>query len=236
MRGRQGWRLSDLAGYAGLDKGTTHRMLAALARERLVQQRAADHHYLAGPLIYELGYAVPQHGAFVQACRPQLQQIARRTRTVAFMYLRSGNDFVCVLREGRAEVKALTIELGTRRPLLVSAGGVAMLVAMERAERQAIVAENLQRLQHFDAARRRGLKAMLRRSEQHGCGFNLEDVVPRINACAVAVRDAAGRPIGSLCVTGPAQSHPPQRLRDIVALLREEVAAIEARAADMLAG
>jgi DNA-binding IclR family transcriptional regulator len=38
-RGTFGWRLSDLAAHCNLDKGTAHRILNCLQRERLVQQR-----------------------------------------------------------------------------------------------------------------------------------------------------------------------------------------------------
>ena len=53
-RSRFGWRPTDLAARCGLDRGTTHRILACLVRERLVQQRAVDGHYLPGPLLFEL--------------------------------------------------------------------------------------------------------------------------------------------------------------------------------------
>jgi len=46
-------------------------MLAALAKERLVQQRPGDKRYLPGPLLYELGLSLPGHHAFHAAAQAQ---------------------------------------------------------------------------------------------------------------------------------------------------------------------
>src|SRR3954466_3395768 len=66
-RSRFGWRPTDLAARCGLDRGTTHRILACLVRERLVQQREVDGHYVPGPLLFELGLALSAHDALRQA-------------------------------------------------------------------------------------------------------------------------------------------------------------------------
>ena len=58
-RGEFGWRLSDLAARCEVDKGTVHRVLSCLVRERFVQQRSTDKHYFPGPMLYELGLSLP---------------------------------------------------------------------------------------------------------------------------------------------------------------------------------
>src|SRR5262245_42629554 len=99
-RSRFGWRPSDLAARCGLDRGTTHRILACLVRERLVQQRTRDRHYMPGPLLFELALALPGHAAFKAGCQPLLARIAARTRGYALLCVRSGEDVLCVASAG----------------------------------------------------------------------------------------------------------------------------------------
>src|SRR5262245_13123283 len=117
-RGTIGWRLSDLAKSCELDRGTTHRMLACLVRERLARQRASDRRYVPGPLLFELGLALPALSAFQSACAGPLARAAKRLGGVSLLCLRSGAEFVCAGRAGDLQLKALTIDVGTRRPLI----------------------------------------------------------------------------------------------------------------------
>src|SRR5436305_1258442 len=85
-----GWRLSDLSAACCMDKATVHRMLSCMVEERLVEQRASDRHYLPGPLMYELGLALPDHVQFQRVAEQHVQAFARRLAGVALLQLRSG--------------------------------------------------------------------------------------------------------------------------------------------------
>jgi DNA-binding IclR family transcriptional regulator len=204
-RGHFGWPLGDLAERCGLDKGTTHRMLAHLKRERMVTQRAEDRRYLPGPLVFELGLGLREHGAFLAAAEAPLDRLARRLDTVVLLCLRSGDDFVCAARAGALSEHSLSIQVGTRRPLLASSAGVAILLTLPKDEVRDI-------LQHNRRTLRRGgvplaaIERMWRQSQARGLAANEQDVVPGWNAYAVAMRDAIGAPFGSLMVVGPASS------------------------------
>ena len=202
----QGWRLTDLAAHCGYNKGSAHRMLAGLARERMVEQRASDKHYVPGPLLFELGLAVQQRSQFCARCMPALNRLARTAQGVAFLYLLSGDEFVCAARAGPTTLKGLSIETGTRRPLGVSAGGVAMLLTLPKNEQKAIVAANFRQIASFGAERRSAVLAMLRRSRRAGYGFNLADVVPGIHSIGVPLFDASGRAFASLSISGAAET------------------------------
>jgi DNA-binding IclR family transcriptional regulator len=226
-RPQLGWRLTDLAAHCDLDKGTAHRVLAGLARERMVQQRAADRHYVPGPLLYELGLAVPQWSAFTAACGPALARLARKTGAVVFLSLLSGEEFVCAARVGSTTLKGLSIEAGTRRPLAVSALGAAMLLALPEPQQMEVTRANLKQTEAFGAARMRGVHAMLRRSRRHGYAVNLADVVPGIHAFGVPLFDAAGRVFASLGLAAAAQAFPRARLTEVEELLRAEALRVE---------
>jgi len=228
-RGTFGWRLSDLAAHCNLDKGTAHRILRCLQRERLVQQRERDRHYLPGPLLFELSLTLPPLAEFQAACQAPLSRVARRTGGVAFLYLRSGADFVCAARIGATSIKGLSIQVGTRRPLVSSAGGVAILVALPDEESRSIISENMKRIARFGDLRTKSIERMIRRSQSHGFGVNLGDVVPGINSFGVAVKDSKGAPFASLTVSGASADFPASGIQKVVAVLEEEGSQIAKR-------
>lgn len=226
-RPQQGWRLTDLAAHCGFDKSSAHRMLAGLVHERMITQRANDRHYLPGPLLFELGLGVTRLGDFRARALPSLARIARAAPGVAFLYLLSGEEFVCAARVGPSTLKGLSIEVGTRRPLAVAAGGVALLLALPEREQRAVIAANLRQIASWGAERRRAVQTMLRRSRRAGYALNLADVVPGIHSIAVPLRDAAGGSFAALSVSGAADTLPRARLDALADVLRREAQGLE---------
>lgn len=225
-RGAMGWRLSDLAKRCELDKGTAHRIMAFLVRERLARQRTGDRRYVPGPLLFELSLALPGHDAFRAACAPYLSRLAGRLGGFSFLCLRSGNDFVCAANAGDSTIKALAHEVGLRRPLVASAGGVAIVVAMAQEEAKAVVAENMKRVRKSGEVRAKAVERMLRRSETAGYGIHLGDIVPQVNTFGVAIRDARGAPFASVSIAGASGDFPASRADELVAALEQPAAGI----------
>jgi len=225
-----GWRLSDLAAACGLDKGTVHRMLGCLVAERLVEQRASDRHYLPGPLMFELGLALPERAQFQRAAESHLRALVRHLGGVAFLLLRSGNEYVCCLRTGTQPLTALMVYPGTRRPLFTSVGGVAMLQTLPEPEVQAILADNTaQEIARQGTKRLAALAQMRERSARHGFGVNLGDVVPGLHAFAAPVQGARSA-VAALCLAGPAELCAESRLAEIRQALEAGAAALAADA------
>lgn len=222
-RGQFGWRLSDLAMHCSLEPSTVHRLLACLVRERLVEQRPSDRHYIPGPMLFELSLSLPrQYGEFLHACEAPLARLARRTRTVSYLMLRSGPDFVCAARGGSPALKAHSIEIGTRRPLMTAAGGVAILIALHEEEMQQVVERNLQDVRRFGTTRLRSLEKVLRESRKQGFGIHQGQITPGVHALGLAVFRWDGRPFASLSVVGSAEDLPQSQTRQVFALLRDE--------------
>jgi DNA-binding IclR family transcriptional regulator len=203
-----GWRLSDLAAACHQDKATVHRMLACMVVERLVEQRASDRHYLPGPLMFELGLALPGRTLFHRKAEVALQAFARRMAGIALLLLRSGNEYVCSVRAGTLSLSGLMVHPGSRRPLFTSVGGVAMLQTLPEHEVREVLLDNVaQEIARRGAGRLEALQKMRERSDRHGFGVNLGDVVQGLHAFAVPVRDGHGRAFASLCLTGSADQY-----------------------------
>ena len=229
-RGTIGWRLSDLASSCQLDRGTTHRIVACFIRERLARQRKSDRRYVPGPLVFELGLSLPQLSAFQLRCAAPVARVAKHLNGESLLYFRSGAEFICVARAGVTQLKALTIEVGTRRPLIVSAGGLAMLVALSKDEARAIVDDNLKRVRRFGETRIRSLKRVIRQSQKCGYGVSKGDIVPGVSAFGVPIRDSNGDPFASISVVGVTESFPGSRIPEVIETLEREARVIELEA------
>ena len=189
-----GWRLSDLAAACKQDKATVHRMLACLVEERLVEQRPSDRHYLPGPLMYELGLALPEHTQFQRRAEAAVQAFARRMAGIALLILRSGNEYVCSVRAGTLPLSGLMVYPGTRRPLFTSVGGVAILQTLPAEEVNKVLLDNVaQEIARRGTGRLEALQKVRERSDRHGFGVNLGDVVAGVHAFAVPVRGSQRR-------------------------------------------
>jgi len=234
-RGEIGWRLSDLAAACALDKGTAHRMLAGLVKERLVQQRPVDRRYLPGPLLFELGLSLPGHHEFQRTAEALLGSWAKRMGANALVLFRSGNEYVCSLRTGPARLPGLMVDRGTRRPLFTSVGGVAMMQAMPAAEMKDVLKNNIaQEVDKRGDARLSTLKKMRDRSARAGFGVNLGDVVPGLHAFAVPLRTPEGKAFAALCLMGTAEAFPQSRVGEVREELEQVALKLEAEAAQTL--
>jgi DNA-binding IclR family transcriptional regulator len=233
MRGKFGWRLSDLAASCNLGLSTTHRILGYLARERLVQRRSATRRYVVGPLLAELGLSFRELDMVVAASRPALRRLARALGGVALLYLRSGSDFVCAARSGSASIRALSIDVGTRRPLIMSAGGAAILIALPKEEAHAIVARNLQQVSAL-FANPAAYQKMYNASEKSGYGANVDDILPGASAFGVAIRTPKGTPVGAITIAGSSDRLRPLNVSRVIELLGTERRRIEKEAGPYL--
>ena len=202
-----GWRISSLASFCGLDISTTHRILASLVKERFIQQRPEDRRYVLGPLIPEL--------ALTRALQPDLrprfvatmEPIAKRAEAASFLYVRSGNEYVVAAQTGLLKTGALVGQVGSRRPLAWTAGGIAILMALPAGETRLITRENLKKIGAYGGTRLKWTRQMIRESRR--CGFAINSAsVTGMNVYAVPILDRANYPIAAISLAASLETHP----------------------------
>lgn len=225
-RSRTGVRLADVVQHSGLQRPTAHRILKCLIEEGFLMQDEAGH-YLLGPLIFELGLAAAPQFNLVDICRPSLQRIADETGDTVFLSVRSGYDSVCLDRkEGGFPIKALTLEVGARRPLGVGAGGMSLLLLLPESAADEIVRANARRLGAFNLTVPM-LQQMLQRSRELGYALNDAHVTAVVTTLGLPIVNRYGQPFASISMSAITSRMTPARQPELVALLREEIAKIE---------
>ena len=222
-----GWRLSELAARCGVDRTTAHRILKCLAAERLVVCNPNGQRYRLGPLAFELGLAAQPSIDWRSLCSDALTRLSIHCGDTVFLIVRSGFDAVCMdRREGNFPIKALTVEIGMRRPLCVSSGGLAILMQLPKEESRRVIAENAKRLK-ATRLNAHTLTTMLDESIAAGYGLSQNRVIPGVVAVSVTMRNFRGEPLAALSVAAISERLGASRRLEIVALLRAEAISIE---------
>ena len=182
--------------------------------------------------MYELSLSAAPYAAFTAAVHDHLTRIAVIGGN-AFLYLRAGDEVVCVDRAGTTAVPPVTV-IGRRRPIAESTFGIAMILAMPLAEGR----ELLQVYRRRAEKPRKNLTAyrrVLKRSRACGYGLNCDDVIPGVSSIAIALRDSSERPFAAIGVTAPAESLRDKRLQTAVRLVQTEARDIEKELAPLIA-
>jgi len=220
--GAEGRRVSDVATELDLNVATTHRLLSALAREGLVERNERTKLYRIGPEILALGAGVQRRFSIEEHFSPVLARLAEQTEDTVFLYIRSGNDAVCVARrEGAFPIRTLTVDVGSRRPLGIGAGSLALLAFLPASEQDVIIRANAKRYPKFGLTAS-DVAALARRSSKLGYALNDGRILRDMTAVGVPVATVSGRIVAAISVSAINARMSPSRRERVVKMLRAE--------------
>jgi DNA-binding IclR family transcriptional regulator len=227
LRSQSGARMADIARDTGLERPTAHRILQGLIAEGMVSQHEITRRYYLGPFIYELGLLAEPRFHLREIARPAIEALADQTGDTIFVAVRAGNDALCIERKaGSFPIKAFTIEVGSRVPLGIGCGGVAMLAVLPEEEARNIQEHNAARLAEYGDMTAAQLAELVKEARSRGYAINPHRA-PGIAAVGMAVRHADRRLAGSISVAAIESRLAPDRVETIARLLRNEVRKIE---------
>jgi DNA-binding IclR family transcriptional regulator len=227
--GSRGLALTDLSRASRLPHPTVHRLLQSLAGEGLVRQITGTRRYALGALAFEVGLAAAQQFDLQHLCRSHVARLAQEAGDTVYLVMRSGVEAVCVDRcEGPSPIRVMTLEIGSRRPLGMGAGGLAILAALDQAEMDDVVAHINDGPGGFGKLSIAELKRSVVAARQAGYSLISGRVTPGVTAVGVAFSDTLRRPIGAISIAAIAGRMDAPRVRALAAKLRSAAKAIEA--------
>lgn len=231
--GPDGLRLIDVQVRSGLARPTAHRILGALARHGLVQRDAETRRYQLGREVAILGWSIQRQRFDLRSLfDAEMFELAQETGDTAFLIVRSGYDTVCIDRKmGPYPIKAFTVDIGTRRPLGVGAGGIALLACLDEGEAEEAYASVRGRLGDFPNVSERTIRNAVRAARDKGYAFSDEFVLARVRGLAVPVREPGGSAVAALSVAAIRERIPSSRIDALVQALDKRRRAVERRLA-----
>jgi DNA-binding IclR family transcriptional regulator len=222
-------RLTDIASAAGLDKATALRLLDMLARDGFVARDAETKQYSLGAELFVLGAAALARFDPRPAARPSLLRLADAFEDTAILSIPSGAESICVdVEAGRFPIRANYLEVGSRRPLGVGAGSLALLAWMGDREVEAVMPAIAARLGRYPRITTDLLLRHVAAARERGYAVLLDVVVERMGGIAAPIMGRDGRPVAALSVAA-LSDRITERERLLAVALKREAAACEAQ-------
>ncbi len=192
-------RLTDLVGRANIDASTAFRMLACLVDEEFVE-KVDGKRYRLGRKLFELGLVAGRHFNGHVAARATLGGLADRLNMPVTLVMRSRRETVFVEWEGPELFPSLTSPPGTRLPIGVDSGGVALLAAMAPGEADALIRSNERRYRAFGHYTTRVLRGHVDRAKTRGFAQTVSFRRADVGSVGIVVPGAAGAPTLALSI------------------------------------
>lgn len=224
-RGRRGMRIADVVSVSGLPMSTCFRMLQRLELEELVVRDPLTRKYHLGPLLHELGMLAQPRYHLSELCDQALRAIADETQDTVYLSERRGAESICTSRAlGDYPIKALTLDVGIRRPMGVGAGGLAILSALPEAEAEWVVQANGARYAKFGAFDPAFLRAAIAEARAQGYAFLDSAATP--GSAAVGIAFPPDNPIAAVSVAAISSRLGPKRRAQVAKIIQQQVRAI----------
>lgn len=220
-------RLSEIAGQAGLNKVTTLRILEVLCREGFIRRDDKTKTYSLGNEVFILAAALRDRDDLRARARPSLVRLAATSEDSVLLSVRSGGtESVCVDREvGSFPIRANYLDIGSRRPLGIGAGAMALLAWQPQAEIEAILPLVEQRLPQYPNISLAWLKSEIARSRERGYTVFLNMLVERMGAVGVPILGPDGTAVAAISIAA-LSDRLSSRMDQLVGMLKREAEAI----------
>jgi DNA-binding IclR family transcriptional regulator len=215
-------RLTEIAGAALLNKATTLRILASLIEEGFVSR-------VAGAKTYELGQearvmAISARRAIDvgELAQPSLLRLSEKSADTALLSVRSGVDALYLARTvGSHPLQPNYLQIGSRRPLGVGAGSLALLTWLPDAEIDAIIESVIPRLAKAPRITEKFLRERISMARRHGHTVLIDAAYPGMGGVGVPVRDDAGQVVAALSI-GASSDRIRRREAELAEMLKKE--------------
>lgn len=233
-----GLRLVDLQRDTGLSKPTIHRILVSLMRHGFVSQDQPSKRYRLGHELAILGWSVTRTNYDLrELCQHEMRVLAEETGDTAFLTVRSGIDSVCIDRKmGPYPIKAFTVDVGTRRPLPVGAGGIAIIASLHENEAETVYRSNRDRLKPYPNITERAVRKAVIEAKANGYAVSNGFVLREVRGLAMPIQNTLGEPVGAISIAALRDRISTGRLPALLGILRRQASSIEKRIARIESG
>jgi DNA-binding IclR family transcriptional regulator len=222
-------RLADIAKQAALNKATALRLLETLIGEGFVQRDTVTKRFALGDEAVMLGAALKGRTHIRDHARPWLVRLAALSGDTVLLSTRSGIESICVDREsGNYPIRANYLDIGSRRPLGIGAGSLALLAWLNDAEIAAILDQVEPMLHQRHPRIDRGfLERAVQTSRHAGYVLMLDVVVEQMGGVAVPVFGSDVRPVAAISIAALSERLK-SRLDILVPAMQEAARALSA--------
>ena len=222
---------TEVAQMSGLPKSTVTRLIHTLTTLDYLSYLPDSGKYRLGPAMLTLNTAPREQIDVREIARPLMQELAASTGAQVALVTRDQLSVLYLETFRGQSLVTLNLNVGSRIPLAVTAGGRAYLAGLPAPERANLL-ERLRSLdEHAWLTLEPKIQASLNEYADTGCCSSLGDWVRQIHGLAVPLALGPGVPLMALSIAGVADLYPADKMMNeirpkLLALAR----AIEAQA------
>ena len=194
-------RLTDIANATVLDKTTVLRVLEVLMRDGFVCRNERTKRYSLGPEILALGSAALRNFNPCPIVQPSLTRLAGIFGDSVMLSIPSGVESVCVeFFEGTNPIHSNFQSVGSRRPLGVGAGGLALLAWLPDEVREAALEVVGPQLKLFPRINVKLLQRLVAETREKGYAMMLDLALDNWGGIAVPLLGPEGLAVGAISI------------------------------------
>ena len=216
-------RLSEISHATGLNRVTALRILEALRANDFIQRSGNPPKYSFGPEVTAMA-VTSQLPDLRELVRPSLLRMADFFGDVALLSVRSGTEAICIDRmTGDYPINNHMMEVGTRRPLAIGAGSMALLAWAPLSEHDTIIEITLSRAaESHPRMTREVIHEHIRLAREKGYVMLLDLVIEKLGGIACPIYDLHGNVIAAISVTALSERIADREAQLAAALMQEQ--------------
>jgi DNA-binding IclR family transcriptional regulator len=197
--------VSDVADALLLPRPTAHRLCAKLEDLGFLAREPGSRHLAVGPQLFALGLAAILRDDRRGERRALLASLVDQIGETCNLTVLSGSEVFYLDRVESHWPLRLHFEPGSRVPLHCTASGKLLMAHVSAARRKRMLeALDLKSMTPNTLTSRKALSAELDAIRARGYSIDAEEFLLGMNAIAVPVKDAKGRPVAAIACHAPA--------------------------------
>jgi DNA-binding IclR family transcriptional regulator len=186
-------RLNELAVGTGLNRVTAFRILEELCAAGMLTKSGVPPRYDLGPEVVAMAAASARSLKFTELARPSMLRLADMSGDTVTLHMRSNAESLCADKiVGDFPIRANLLHVGSRRPLGVGAGSMALLAWLPREEQAALLEITCRRISNFPNFNRNRIEHYIAKSQRTGHVTMCDIIVDKMGAIAAPIRSHDG--------------------------------------------
>ena len=221
--------LTEIANAAALHPSTTYRLLGTLVQTGYVTRDSRTGLYRLGLKLLRISRALEEQLDIRAIALPVMERIVAQEDETVSLVIRTGTAGVVIERVQCARQIRSVTPVGSHGPLHCTAAGKILIAWLRPADVQALIAEApLVRHTARTITNAEALARELAKVRAQGVALDRGERFDDLIGIAAPVRNARGRVIAALSLSGPAQRLGPDRRPGLAAIMREAAASVSA--------
>ncbi|UYV38696.1 IclR family transcriptional regulator [Rhodobacteraceae bacterium D3-12] len=228
--GELGMSVAAIVNATDLPRPTVYRILQTLQELEWIERDPRTRKITLGAELALLNLQAAQRHTIEQMAGDLLKQLSHDLEQTIYISVRSGDDAVCVARiEPDIKIRTLVMDVGSRQPLGLGAGSMALLAALPSDERQHIFERNIQRFRARPGIEMELLKDTVARTVASDHAIHHGMFTNGVSGVGVALRDGGRKPFAALSSAFISSSLNEQELKDCIDRMKKVADAIARR-------